>query len=570
MACLRAAGIALLLGLLSTPVASAGSGEKVVVALGDSLTAGLGVAAEAWPALVDARLGREGYPYRVVNAGVSGDGRWPPPRGLGAAKPARRGRSGAWRERRSQGPPGPRPWRRTSSRSSTASVRAGHAPRRGMEVPPNYGAAYARAFRGVFVDVARRTGAALMPFLPGRRRGRSAPEPGRWHPPQCGRSPGHRRAHLAPPGPAPRPMRSAHCQLRRNPHRHSCGIGTASSGGIRTASSGGIRTASSGSPHRQLRRNPHRQLQHLRQPVGQCHAVWNPDRCAAALGCAAAKARPARRTLRARPSSSSPKRTSPPRRAWSRPVRAAPRWCTWERLTTIRRTTRSRRGSSKPCSWTAAAPRSHSRWCRRRGRRRSKPRSGAMRAPASVRQLGWSVQGWPDFAMYWPSSSWRERTGCPWSGPISIPPSHAASAVRASGRRARHPGGFARRFRTTRRGTRRSPDASGPRTATGSARAGRRGCSRAVVRAQRGHRAAGQRRAGAGVPGRRDHRARPPVHGRRPEQLDALRRSTRRFVVALIEGEADSSSETTADVVWLTPTASVPTPVRRFPSVLAD
>jgi acyl-CoA thioesterase I len=35
----------------------------------------------------------------------------------------------------------------------------------GMEVPPNYGAAYARAFRGVFPDVARRTGAALMPFL---------------------------------------------------------------------------------------------------------------------------------------------------------------------------------------------------------------------------------------------------------------------------------------------------------------------------------------------------------------------------------------------------------------------
>jgi acyl-CoA thioesterase-1 len=35
----------------------------------------------------------------------------------------------------------------------------------GMEVPPNYGAAYARAFRAVFPDVARRTGAALMPFL---------------------------------------------------------------------------------------------------------------------------------------------------------------------------------------------------------------------------------------------------------------------------------------------------------------------------------------------------------------------------------------------------------------------
>ncbi len=35
----------------------------------------------------------------------------------------------------------------------------------GMEVPPNYGAAYARAFRGVFPEVARQTGVALMPFL---------------------------------------------------------------------------------------------------------------------------------------------------------------------------------------------------------------------------------------------------------------------------------------------------------------------------------------------------------------------------------------------------------------------
>jgi acyl-CoA thioesterase-1 len=35
----------------------------------------------------------------------------------------------------------------------------------GMQVPPNYGAAYTRAFQDVFQDVARRTGAALMPFL---------------------------------------------------------------------------------------------------------------------------------------------------------------------------------------------------------------------------------------------------------------------------------------------------------------------------------------------------------------------------------------------------------------------
>ncbi|PYN42595.1 MAG: arylesterase, partial [Candidatus Rokuibacteriota bacterium] len=47
-------------------------GEGVVVALGDSLTAGLGVAAdEAFPARLQARLRAEGYDYRVVNAGVS-------------------------------------------------------------------------------------------------------------------------------------------------------------------------------------------------------------------------------------------------------------------------------------------------------------------------------------------------------------------------------------------------------------------------------------------------------------------------------------------------------------------
>src|SRR5262249_50070982 len=55
--------------------ASAGAAaERVVVALGDSLTAGLGVAPdEAWPALLQARFERERWPYRMVNAGVSGD-----------------------------------------------------------------------------------------------------------------------------------------------------------------------------------------------------------------------------------------------------------------------------------------------------------------------------------------------------------------------------------------------------------------------------------------------------------------------------------------------------------------
>jgi acyl-CoA thioesterase-1 len=45
-----------------------------VVALGDSLTAGYGLEeTEAWPALLEAKLAAAGLPWRVVNAGVSGE-----------------------------------------------------------------------------------------------------------------------------------------------------------------------------------------------------------------------------------------------------------------------------------------------------------------------------------------------------------------------------------------------------------------------------------------------------------------------------------------------------------------
>ena len=49
-------------------------GKPVIVALGDSLTAGLGVPAEeSYPNRLQEKLDRAGYNYRVVNAGVSGD-----------------------------------------------------------------------------------------------------------------------------------------------------------------------------------------------------------------------------------------------------------------------------------------------------------------------------------------------------------------------------------------------------------------------------------------------------------------------------------------------------------------
>ena len=155
----------LVLGVLAAP---AGADERVIVALGDSLTAGFGVAPEeAWPAVIDARLRREGYPYRVVNAGVSGDttagglrrvdwvlrnrpevvvvalGANDGLRGLGTD--AMQANLLAIVER----------FRGAGARVLVA----------GMQVPPNYGTAYARAFRSVFPEVARRTGSPLMPFL---------------------------------------------------------------------------------------------------------------------------------------------------------------------------------------------------------------------------------------------------------------------------------------------------------------------------------------------------------------------------------------------------------------------
>lgn len=48
--------------------------RPVIVALGDSLTEGYGVTRpESWPALLQSRLEAEGYPHRVVNAGIAGD-----------------------------------------------------------------------------------------------------------------------------------------------------------------------------------------------------------------------------------------------------------------------------------------------------------------------------------------------------------------------------------------------------------------------------------------------------------------------------------------------------------------
>lgn len=157
----------LVVAALSRPGVPAGA-EPVVAALGDSLTAGLGVAAdETYPARLQARLQREGYTYRVVNAGVSGDTTagglrrvdWvlrARPEVVIVALGANDGLRGL-----------PTAAMRANlvaivDRLRTSGARVLLA---GMRMPPNYGEAYTRDFARVFPEVARQTGVAFTPFL---------------------------------------------------------------------------------------------------------------------------------------------------------------------------------------------------------------------------------------------------------------------------------------------------------------------------------------------------------------------------------------------------------------------
>ncbi len=142
--------------------------EPLVVFLGDSLTAGLGLAEEqAFPALLDHRLRTEGVPIRIVNAGVSGDttagglARLPwllkqrPDVlvvGLGA-NDALRGQPLETLEDN---------LRSIVERGSAAGARVLLL---GMRIPTNYGSDYAEGLAAIYPRVANRLGTGLVPFL---------------------------------------------------------------------------------------------------------------------------------------------------------------------------------------------------------------------------------------------------------------------------------------------------------------------------------------------------------------------------------------------------------------------
>ncbi len=143
--------------------------QRNILILGDSLSAGYGIALdETWVARLAARLDDRGLPFAVANASISGEtsggGLTRLPRLLETFAPAlviielgaNDGLRGISLEEL-----------RGNLEASIELVQEAGAGAVlvGMELPPNYGPAYQAAFRGVFADVAQRTGVPLTPFI---------------------------------------------------------------------------------------------------------------------------------------------------------------------------------------------------------------------------------------------------------------------------------------------------------------------------------------------------------------------------------------------------------------------
>jgi len=154
------------------PAAAPADQRPLIVFLGTSLTAGLGLPdpALAYPALIQARLDSAGLAYRVLNAGVSGETSaaalrridWLMNQGPVAVLFVETGANDGLR---GQDPD----TLRANLTAILARARQQQPPPvlivAGMEAPPNLGRDYAARFRAVFPAVAREQGATLLPFL---------------------------------------------------------------------------------------------------------------------------------------------------------------------------------------------------------------------------------------------------------------------------------------------------------------------------------------------------------------------------------------------------------------------
>jgi acyl-CoA thioesterase-1 len=142
--------------------------RPVIVALGDSISAGFGVAeAQSYPAVLEKELARRNLSYRVVNAGISGDttsGGLSRLDSVLAQKPelviVELG-----------GNDGLRGLPISTTRSNLEQIVDGlqnagiRVVLAGMTLPPNYGPDYIHSFEQVYKDLAKKYKVTLIPFL---------------------------------------------------------------------------------------------------------------------------------------------------------------------------------------------------------------------------------------------------------------------------------------------------------------------------------------------------------------------------------------------------------------------
>ncbi len=158
--------ILLFLALLLAAPAFGGT----ILFLGDSLTAGLGVAeSEAYPALIEKKVRAKNLPFTVINAGISGDTTagglarldWVLQKKIDVlvlalgANDGLRGLPVAQTKANLQAIID-----RVKAKSSAVKIVIA-----GMQIPPNMGGEYGGAFRAIFPELARANEAALVPFL---------------------------------------------------------------------------------------------------------------------------------------------------------------------------------------------------------------------------------------------------------------------------------------------------------------------------------------------------------------------------------------------------------------------
>jgi acyl-CoA thioesterase I len=140
-----------------------------VVCLGDSLTAGYGLASpdQAYPALLERKLAEAGFDYEVINAGVSGDTsagglsrlEWSLQGDVRVLIVALGGNDAL------RGLPPSELERNLSAIIKAARTRHVRVLLLGMEAPPNFGEHYTREFRAVFRDLAAGQDVRLIPFF---------------------------------------------------------------------------------------------------------------------------------------------------------------------------------------------------------------------------------------------------------------------------------------------------------------------------------------------------------------------------------------------------------------------